>query len=73
MKPSEIKKLQRGDKVWWSDPEDLCSRFYTVRRAGLRGLLATIEDMNGFRIECPVQQLSRESPKSFEKGRGRIP
>lgn len=60
MKPSEVKNLQRGDKVWWQDPDEgIGSRWYTVRRAGTKGLIAVIEDERGVRVELPVQQLSR--------------
>lgn len=62
MKPSELRNLQPGDRIWWEDPDEgIGSRFYTVRRAGTKGLSATIECMDGTVLRCPVQQIVRES------------
>lgn len=64
MKPSEIRQLQNGDKIWWEDPDEgIGSRWYTVRRAGVKGLIATIEDTKGMKFQFPVQQISREKKK----------
>lgn len=59
MKPSEIKQLQIGDKVWWNDPEGLCSRFYTVKRVKFHERVVTIEEADGSVLECPADELTK--------------
>lgn len=60
MKPSEIRKLQPGDRIWWEDPDEgIGSRHYTVKRANTKGLRATVECMDGTVLKCPVQEIQR--------------
>lgn len=62
MKPSEIKKLEFGSKVWWSDPDELCSRYYTVKRAKFLNGTVVIEEPDGSVLECPIYELSPKKP-----------
>lgn len=59
MKPSEIKKLNVGDVVWWNDPDELCSRNYTVKRIKFAHGFVTIEEPDGSVLECPAYELSK--------------
>lgn len=61
MKPSEIKQLQVGDKVWWNDPEGLCSRLYTIKRVRFLDMVVTIEEPNGSVLECPASELAKSN------------
>lgn len=62
MKPSEIKKLKCGDKVWWIDPDELCSRFYTIKRLKITNGTVLIQEPDGSVLQCPTYELSVKKP-----------
>ena len=60
MKPSDIKQLQYGDKVFWEDPEELLSRIVEVKKATVDSYNSvTIEIIGGGTIKCSASQLSK--------------
>ena len=60
MKPSDIKQLQYGDKIFWEDPEELRSRIVVVKKAKVNSYdNITIEAMNGDILHCPAKQIRK--------------
>ena len=59
MELSEAAKLQRGDEVLWSDPDDgICTRMLTVQRVTIQGDVVTIHATDGDYLECFAHELS---------------
>ena len=60
MKISDVKKLHKGDEVYWNDPDaGVCSRFYRIKTIDCtHSSVITIEDMDGSVIECYARELS---------------
>ena len=61
MKIQDIKKLNRGDKVFWNDPDEgACSRIYDIKTVKIfNPNLVEIEDKNGDVLECPPSELAK--------------
>lgn len=54
-----VKKLQAGDEVFWTDPDDnRCSRYYTIANIKILGNVVRITDVNGDSLECFADELS---------------
>lgn len=59
MTEQDIKKLQHGDEVYWTDPDDgLCSRYYVIQSIECIGGIVTIETKDGDSLECWARELS---------------
>jgi len=62
MKIQDIKKLKAGDKVWWSDPDELsdCSRIYDIKTIEVvNPEMVRIVDKSGDVLECLPKELKR--------------
>ena len=60
MKPSDIKQLQLGDKLFWEDPEELRSRIITVKKVKVNSYdQIVIETQEGDTLYCPASQIRR--------------
>ena len=58
MKPSDIKQLQYGDKVFWEDPDELRSQIITVKKAVVDAYnKIKIESTNGDVFVCEASQI----------------
>lgn len=58
----EVRRLHRGDEVWWEDPDNgTCSRHYKILTIEVpeheEGVI-TIEDEDGSVLECYADELS---------------
>jgi hypothetical protein len=60
MNVNEIQGLQRGDCVFWTDPDDgLCSRKVEVVGVALRGDEVVLHGASGEELHCLPGELSR--------------
>lgn len=60
MKPSDIKQLQRGDKIYWDDPEELRSRTLTVKKVSVKSYNdIVIHSQEGDVLYCTAAQIKR--------------
>ena len=55
----EVKLLQRGDQVFWRDPDnDICSRYYHILEIHWReDEMVSITDILGDELQCLAQEL----------------
>ena len=52
-------KLQSGDEVYWTDPDDgLCSKFIVIQSIDIEDGVCKITDIDGGYLECPPNELS---------------
>jgi len=59
MTPAQIKNLQPGDEVYWSDPnEGAASRVYKIRTLEVIGDIVVITEPDGSTLECFAKELS---------------
>jgi hypothetical protein len=65
MNINDVRKLQAGDEVFWTDPDDdLCSRHYTIQyieyidSVNDDSIVVCITDYNGSYLECFASELS---------------
>ena len=59
MTKTKIKKLQSGDEVFWTDPDDgQCSRTLVIQSIGIHGDVVQITDKGGDFLECFTNELS---------------
>lgn len=59
MRISNIKKLHRGDQVFWTDPDGgRCSRHYTILEIEYVGGIVKLTDVSGDYLECYARELS---------------
>jgi hypothetical protein len=55
----DVKKLNPGDEVFWTDPDEgICSKVYTIHSIEVRGSVVIIKDTNGSELECFAGELS---------------
>jgi len=60
MKPSDIKQLQAGDKIYWEDPEGFRSQKLTIKKIKVRSYNDIIvETEEGHTLYCPASQIKR--------------
>lgn len=60
MKPSDIKQLQAGDKIYWSDPEEFRSQKLTIKKIKVVSYdNIVIETQEGHTLQCPASQIKR--------------
>lgn len=59
MTRAEAKKLNPGDEVFWTDPDEgICSKVYTIHSIEVRGSVVIIRDTDGSELECFTEELS---------------
>lgn len=59
MTESEVKRLDHGDEVFWTDPDDgATSRHYTISVIKVSGEVVSITDISGDHLECFAHELS---------------
>ena len=72
MKPSEIIQLNKGDKVFWTDPDrGLCSKYIVIETSSIAGEdedsddhefygdeVVTLLGQNGDELECYAHELN---------------
>ena len=59
MKLHEVKQLQPGDEVYWSDPDnDIASRDMTIGSISIKGEVIHIVDTERCYLECFANELS---------------
>lgn len=60
MTMKEVAKLQPGDEVFWTDPDEgACSRHITIQRITLHGEdTVRITGKDGCTLECFAEELS---------------
>jgi len=59
MQKRQVKKLEPGDRVFWTDPDDdTCSRRYTIQSISFVGEVIRITDTDGSNLECFRHELS---------------
>jgi hypothetical protein len=60
MKPSDIKELQHGDKIFWEDPENLRSRILTVKKVRVKSYNdIVIHSQEGDVLYCTSSQIRK--------------
>lgn len=66
MTRKEVEVLDRGDQVFWNDPDaGKCSRYYEILEiavapglgAGGNSVIVGITDVSGDRLECLAEEL----------------
>lgn len=59
MTKDEAAKLQPGDEVYWTDPDEgACSRVYRIRTIEIQGDVVVITEPDGSFLECFAEELS---------------
>ncbi len=59
MQISAIKKLCRGDQVFWNDPDGgACSRHYTILLIKYMSGVVKLTDIHGDYLECYARELT---------------
>lgn len=60
MKPSDIKQLQHGDKVYWEDPEGFRSRTLTIKKVRVNSYNnIVIHSQEGDVLYCTANQIEK--------------
>ena len=61
MTEQEIRRLNKGDIVYWTDPDEGgCSRHYTIQTIRVSGEIVSISDREGDYLSCFAEELSNE-------------
>lgn len=59
MTGDEVRALQPGDEVYWSDPDEgRTSRVYRIRTIEIIGEIVVITEPDGSSLECFAEELS---------------
>ncbi len=57
-----ITELTKGDRVYWTDPDNgECSRYYVIKSITIDGEVVTIQEPDGSYLECFSSELGRFS------------
>jgi len=60
MKPSDIKELQHGDRVYWTDPEEFRSRTLTIKKVKVNSYKdIVIHSQEGDVLYCTADQIEK--------------
>lgn len=60
MKPSDIKQLQYGDKIFWEDPEELRSKTLTIKKVKVNSYNdIVIHTQEGDVFRCGASQIKK--------------
>lgn len=67
MKITDVKNLKAGDKVYYNDPDDgIRSGVVTIKTISIvRDRWITIENENGFKIECIPSEISLSNNNEY--------
>jgi len=58
MNKNKINKLHNGDQIFWKDPDNNCSRYYTIRNIFIKENIICITDIDGSYLECFAHELN---------------
>lgn len=59
MKVREVRKLYKGDEVYWNDPDEgRCSRIYKIHTIHVWANMVVITEPDGSTLECFADELS---------------
>lgn len=60
MKPSDIKELKLGDKIYWEDPEGFRSRILTVNKVKVKSYNdIVVHSKEGDVLYCTASQIEK--------------
>lgn len=61
MTEQEIRRLNKGDIVYWTDPDEgKCSRHVIIQTIRVSGEVVSISDREGDFLECLAEELENE-------------
>jgi hypothetical protein len=59
MRVTDVKKLHRGDEVYWNDPDEgTCSRTLKILAIEVTGNVVCITEKDGSMVECYARELA---------------
>lgn len=59
MRINNVKKLHRGDEVYWNDPDKgTCSRILKILKIEVTSNVVHITEEDGSEVECYARELS---------------